>query len=79
MRKNFVFIQVTYMARMRMTKCACGILAGKSLGKRPFRRPKLGWDNNTEMYVREVSSEDDRLLELRYFRLQFQGYVVSNI
>jgi hypothetical protein len=32
------------------------ILAGKTLGKRLFGRPRRGWKNNIKIYVKDDSS-----------------------
>jgi hypothetical protein len=54
--------------RLRITKlevkigCASGkdkdCFGGKSVGKRLYLKTRKGWDNDTEVYFREVSSED---------------------
>ena len=33
------------------------VLVGKTEGKRPLGRPRLGWDDNTKMDLREVGCD----------------------
>jgi hypothetical protein len=41
-----------------------GILVGNAEGKRPFRRPRRRWENNTKMDLQEVGCRGMDWIEL---------------
>jgi hypothetical protein len=43
-----------HVARIRETRNACGILAGKAEGKRPLGRPRRRWADSIDMDRREI-------------------------
>jgi hypothetical protein len=42
------------IARMGKIRCAYNILVGKPKGKRPLVRPRLKWEDNIKMDLREI-------------------------
>jgi hypothetical protein len=38
-------------------RCVCRVLVGKLKGKRPFGRPRRGWEDNIKLDLQEVGSE----------------------
>jgi hypothetical protein len=59
-----------HVALMREVKNACDVLVGKPEGKRPLRRPKHRWEDNTRMDVRHIDWEDVYRIHLAQDREQ---------
>jgi len=47
-----------HVARMGEMRNVHEILIGKPEGKKPFERPRRGWEDNTRMDLRETECED---------------------
>ena len=43
-----------HVVRMKEGRSAFKILAGKSTGKRPIRRPRRRWENIIRIYLKEI-------------------------
>ena len=43
-----------HVARMEEGRSASKILTGKPTGKRPLERPRLGWEDNIRMDLKEI-------------------------
>jgi hypothetical protein len=48
-----------HVARMGAKRNACGVLVGKLEGKRPVRRPRLRWEDNSKTDLREIGWGDN--------------------
>ena len=51
------------------------VFVGKSEGKRPLGRPRLRWEDNYKMDLREVSCDPGDWIDLAEDRDQCQAYV----
>jgi hypothetical protein len=49
------------------------ILVGKPEGKRPLGRPRLRWEDNIKMYLREIGWGDMELIDLARDRDQWKA------
>jgi hypothetical protein len=56
---------------------ACKILVGKPEGKRPFGRPKRGWEYNIGIGFREVGWESVNRMHLAQDRDQWRALVTT--
>jgi hypothetical protein len=43
----------------------CKTLAGNPEGRRPFRRPRLRWENNIKMDLNEIGFEESLVVPFR--------------
>ena len=51
------------------------VLVGKSEGKRPLERPRLSWENNNTMNIKEVSFWINNWIELAQDRDRWRALV----
>ena len=63
------------VARMEHSINAYRILVGKPVGKRPLGRPRLRWDDNIRLDLREVGCDPGECIDLAEDRDQWRTYV----
>jgi hypothetical protein len=51
------------------------MLVGKPEGKRPLGRPRLRWEDNIKIYVKETGWESVNLMHLPHIRDQWRALV----
>jgi len=52
--KSRIMRWAEHIACMRERRDVCGVLVGKSDGKRPLERPRCRWEDNIKMDLQEV-------------------------
>ena len=60
---------------MEQSRNAYRVLVGKLKGNRPLRRPRLRWEDNIKMDLREVGCDPGNLIDLPEDRDQRRAYV----
>ena len=60
---------------MEQSRNAYIVLAGKPVGKRPLGRPRLRWEDNIKMDLREVCCDPGEWINLAEDRDQWRAYV----
>ena len=53
-----------HIARMEQFRNAYRVLVGKPEGKRPLGRPRLRWEDNIKMDLREVGCDPEEWIDL---------------
>jgi hypothetical protein len=51
------------------------VLVGKPEGKRPLGRPRRRWEDNINMYLREIGTDEANWIRLDQDRVQWQVFV----
>ncbi|KAJ4431673.1 hypothetical protein ANN_20273, partial [Periplaneta americana] len=64
-----------HIARMGESRNAYRVLVGRPEGKGPLGRPRLRWENNIKMDLREVGYDDRDLINLAQDRDRWRAYV----
>ncbi|KAJ4427581.1 hypothetical protein ANN_25229 [Periplaneta americana] len=64
-----------HVARMGESRNAYRVLVGRPEGKRPLGRPRLRWEDNIKMDLREVGYDDREWINLAQDRDQWWAYV----
>ncbi|KAJ4445782.1 hypothetical protein ANN_12467 [Periplaneta americana] len=64
-----------YVARIGESRNAYRVLVGRLEGKRPLVRPRLRWEDNIKMDLREVGYDDRDWINLAQDRDQWRAYV----
>ncbi|KAJ4433912.1 hypothetical protein ANN_16226, partial [Periplaneta americana] len=64
-----------HVARMGESRNAYRVLVGRPEGKIPLGRPRLRWEDNIRMDLREVGSEDREWINFAWDRDQWRAYV----
>ena len=64
-----------HVARMEQSRNAYGILLRKPEGKRPLGRPRLRWEDNIKMDLKEVGCDHGEWIDLAEDRNQWRAYV----
>jgi hypothetical protein len=57
------------------------VLVGRPKGKRPLRRPRCRWEDNTEMDLRKIGIDGANWIQLAQDRVQWKTFVnmVTNL
>ena len=63
-----------HVARMKQSRNAYGVLVGKTEAKRLLGRPRRRWNNNINMYLREVGCDSGDWIALAEDRDQLRAY-----
>ena len=70
-----------HVARIEEDRSTINILTGTPTGKRPFGRPRHRWEDNTEIYLREIGINTRNLVhcaqERDYWRALVNAYWTS--
>ena len=64
-----------HVARTEQSRNAYRVLVGKPEGKRPLGRPRLRWEDNIKMDLREVGCDPGECIYLAEDRDQWRSYV----
>jgi hypothetical protein len=51
-----------------------GVLVGKPEGERPLGRPRLRWENNIKLYLRETGIGGVNWIRLAQYRVQWRAF-----
>jgi hypothetical protein len=51
------------------------VLFGRPEGKRPLRRPRLKWEDNIKLYLREIGIDGANWIQLAQDRVQCWDFV----
>ncbi|KAJ4450850.1 hypothetical protein ANN_02281 [Periplaneta americana] len=66
-----------HVARMGESRNAYRVLVGRPEGIRPFGRPRLKWEDNIKMDLREVGYDDRKWINLAQDRDQWRAYILE--
>jgi hypothetical protein len=66
---------VGHVARMEWGRSVCGVVVGRSEGKRPPGRPRRRWEDNIKMDLREIGINGANWIRLAQDRVQWRAFV----
>jgi hypothetical protein len=66
---------VGHVARMGEGRRVYRVLVGRPEGKRPLRRPKCSWEDNTKMDLREIGIGGTKWIQLAQDRVRWRACV----
>jgi hypothetical protein len=64
-----------HVARMEEGRGVYRVLVGRPAGKRPLGRPRLRWEDNTKMDLREIGIDVENWIHLAQDRVQWRACV----
>jgi hypothetical protein len=64
-----------HVARIGEGRGVYRVLVGRPEGKRPRGRPKLMWEDNIKLYLREIVIDGVNWIRLAYDRVQWHAFV----
>jgi hypothetical protein len=64
-----------HVARMGKVRGVYEVLVGRPETKRPMGRPRLRWEDNIKLDLREVGIDEEKWIHLAQDRVQWRAYV----
>jgi hypothetical protein len=64
-----------HVARMKERRGVYRVLVGRPEGKRPLGRPRLRWEDNIKMDLREIGIDGANWIRLAQDRVQWRAFV----
>jgi hypothetical protein len=66
---------VGHVSRMGEERGVCGVLVGMPIGKRRLGRPRLRWEDNIKLDLREIEIDAANWIQLAQDRVQWRAFV----